>query len=422
MKLMTLFFLLEVFEGVFDAVDVFGGGGVAEGEAEERGELADFVEVVVDAEVAGAGHDVFFAEGGAEEMRIHAFDVEGHGGVRLGADEVDSIFALEKIIEFGGIILEVFVVFFGAVVEPVESSAEGDDFGPGLEAGFEDGVSMVFVLSGEKVVVGEDVIDHAATDEGELELRDEITFDDHNTERGGVHLMCGETDGVGVGLLEEVVVVRHGLGGVDDDEAFVLVDFLDEIFEVGELLAVKIGGTVDDDEGALEIKRIFTGLITSNVTEAAGEREAAVVIALEYDTGDVEALGEGHGGEEGGVVLDVGGDDLLDVLRVDLVQEEVEAVGGIEGEGDEVIFGFELEELEDFGAGIGDELVGFFAPGVLDAFAAGVVVMIVISHGVDDGLGAEALTGGVEVGGFWVEVGEVVHILYYSIELSLSVG
>ncbi len=374
------------------------------------------------AEVAGAGHDVLLTEGGAEEVRIHAVDVEGHSGVGLGADHVDFGFAAEKIVELGGVGEEVLTVLLSTVIEPVNGSAERNNLGPGLETGFENSVGVIFIVGGEEIVIGKDVVDHAATDERELKLWDEIAPDDHDAERGGIHLVGGETDGVGVGLFEERMVMGHGLGGVDDDNAFVLVDFLDELLQIGELAAVEIGGAVDDDEGVFKVKRILASLVVGDVAELAGEGEAAVVIALQDDAREVETLGEGHGREEGGVVLDVGGDDLLDELGVDFVQEEVETVGSIEREGDEVVLGFELEEFEDLCAGVGDELVGLLAPRIFDAFAAGIVGVVIVRHGVDDGLGAEALAGGVEVGGVGVEVGEVVHIIYYSIEKVVGFG
>lgn len=65
--------------------------------------------------------------------------------------------------------------------------------------------------------------------------------------------MSGKTDGVDFGFLEEIVGVGHGLGGVNDDEAVRLMDFFDEVFEIGELAAIKISGAVDDNE------RIFEG-------------------------------------------------------------------------------------------------------------------------------------------------------------------
>lgn len=406
-----------MFKGVFDAVNVFGGGGVAEGEAKKGWELADFVEIIVGAEVAGARHDVLFAEGGAEEVRIHTVDIEGHGGVGLGADHMNLRLITEKIVKFLSIGEKVSMVFLSVAREPVDSGAEGDNFGPSLETGLEDRVGVVFVLSREEVVIGENVVDHASTDEVELKLWDEIAPHNHDAERGGIHFVGGETDSVGVDLFEESMVVSHGLGGVDNDNTFVLVDFFDEIFEVNELLAVKIGGAVDNNKGVFEVEVIVASLLTGDVAETAGEREATIVVTLEDNTGDFNTFGESHGSEEGGVVLDVGGDDLLDVFRIEFIQEEVEAVSGVKGEGDEVIFRLQLEEFEDLGAGVGYELVGLFAPWVFDAFAAGIVVMVIFGHGVEDGLGAEALTGGVEVGGFGVEIGEVVHIYYYTINL-----
>lgn len=144
--------------------------------------MADFVEVVVNTEVAGAGHDVLFAEGRAEKVRIHAIDVEGHGGVGLSIDKVDFGFIMEEIVELGGVGEKVLVVFFGAMIEPVNGGVEGDNFCPSLKAGFENGVSVVFILSGKEVMIGKNIVDHAATDKREFELRDEVAADDHDAE------------------------------------------------------------------------------------------------------------------------------------------------------------------------------------------------------------------------------------------------
>ena len=45
-------------------LDVLWAGVVAEGEADEGGEVHFVIEVVVGTEVAGAGHDVLVGEGG----------------------------------------------------------------------------------------------------------------------------------------------------------------------------------------------------------------------------------------------------------------------------------------------------------------------------------------------------------------------
>ncbi len=65
--------------------------------------------------------------------------------------------------------------------------------------------------------------------------------------------MGGETDGVSIGFFEHIVIMRHGLGGVNNDDAAVSVDFFDNFFEIEELAAVKIGGAVHDDDGVSEV-------------------------------------------------------------------------------------------------------------------------------------------------------------------------
>ena len=72
---------------------------VTEGEAGEGGQMHFVVEVVVDAEVAGAGHDACVGEGGAEEVGVEAFDVEGHGGVGLAVNQVDFGVVLQEVEE-----------------------------------------------------------------------------------------------------------------------------------------------------------------------------------------------------------------------------------------------------------------------------------------------------------------------------------
>ena len=240
-------------KSLFDVVDVACARGVAKGAANEGWEVADFVEVVMGTEVASASHDSLFAEGGTDEVRIHAINIEAHSGVGFLIDKMDPGLVEEKIVEFLGVGGEVGVVFFGTTVEPVESSAEGDNLSPGLKAGLKNSVGVVFVLSGEKIVIGKDVINHTAADEGKLKFGDKIAAGDDDSERGSVHFVGGETDGVSIGFFEHIVIMRHGLGGVDNDDAAVSVDFFDNFFEIEELAAIKIGSTVDDNDRTLKV-------------------------------------------------------------------------------------------------------------------------------------------------------------------------
>ena len=306
---------------------------VAEGEADERGEVHFVVEVVVAAEVAGAGHDAFGGEGGAEEVGVEAVDVEADDWGGFLVYEVDFGGGFEEVIQCMTMYDKRLFVLFG---DPVEGGAEGDDFAVGLEAGLEDGVGVVGVIAGELVVFELDVVDHAAADEGGFEMWDEGAFDDHAAEAGGVHFVGGEADGVGFGFVEEVGFVGHGLGGVDDDYPALFLDFFDDLGEVFEAAAVDVTDGVDDDEGVRKVGVFGDG---------------AVGMAVDDVAGDVVLAGEFHGGEEGRVVLDVGGDDLVEAAG-EGVKEQVDAVGGVLGEGDEVVAGFEAEVIEDFLAGL----------------------------------------------------------------------
>jgi len=202
---------------------------VAEGEADEGGEVEDVVEVVVGAEVAGAGHDVLVGEGGAEEVGVNVFDVEGHGGVRRLVEEVDSWLLFEEIVELFGVGGKVLVSGFGELFQPVDGGAEGDDFAPGLEAGFKLGVDVIGGIGGELVGVEVGIVDHATADEGGVDFVNHVATDNHDAEGWSIHFVGGETDGVGLSFVEDLPGVRHSLGGVDNDNTVLLVDFFDEL-------------------------------------------------------------------------------------------------------------------------------------------------------------------------------------------------
>ncbi len=134
-------------------------------------------------------------------------------------------------------------------------------------------------------------------------------------------------------------------------------------------------------------------------------------MASEDDARNIETLAKGHSGEKGRIVLDVGSEDFFDVFRVEIVEQKVDAVGSVEGERDEIIFALELEKFEDFFAGVFDELIGLLAPRIFNTLAARIVLVIITPHGLDHGLGAQALTGGVEISYFIIEVIKVFHEL-----------
>ena len=149
------------------------------------------------------------------------------------------------------------------------------------------------------------------------------------------------------------------------------------------MTTVKIGGAVEHDQCASEIVLV--------------KRDGSVGVSDYHFPFDVVFAGVGDGGEEGGVVFDVGGDDFFDEATTDLVEDEIDTVGGVEGEGDEVVAGLEFKEFEDFAAGGGDFVVGDATPLVFDALAAGIVSGVIGVESVKDGLGAEGLAGGIEV-------------------------
>jgi len=63
--------------------------------------------------------------------------------------------------------LEIFAVLLG---KPVDGGAEGDNFAPSLEAGFETGVDVVVVFVGKLVGGFLGVVDHAAADKTGLKF------------------------------------------------------------------------------------------------------------------------------------------------------------------------------------------------------------------------------------------------------------
>lgn len=109
-------------------------------------------------------------------------------------------FVGEKIIELLGVSGEVFVVFFGTAIEPIDSGTKRDNLGPSLKTGFENGMGVVFVLGRKEIMISKNIIDHAATNKRELEFGEEVATGDDNAERSGVHFVGGEADGVGGSL------------------------------------------------------------------------------------------------------------------------------------------------------------------------------------------------------------------------------
>lgn len=103
-------------KSLFDAVDVACARGVAKRAADKGWKMANFVEVIVGTEVASASHDSLFAEGGTDEVRIHAINIEAHSGVGFLIDKMDPGLVEEKIVEFFGVGGEILVIFLGTRV------------------------------------------------------------------------------------------------------------------------------------------------------------------------------------------------------------------------------------------------------------------------------------------------------------------
>jgi len=173
-----------------------------------------------------------------------------------------------------------------------------------------------------------DVVNHAATNEGGVDFVGQRLFDDHGAEVGGVHFVGREANGVGIDPAKDIGRMRHGLGGVDDDDAAGTVDFFDERLDVLELAAIEICGAVENNESAGEIVIV--------------EIDRAVWFAVYDFPFDLVFAGADNGGEKNGVVFDVGGHDFGDKFGADLGEDEVDTVGSVEGEADEMVFGAEL--------------------------------------------------------------------------------
>ena len=78
-------------------------------------------------------------------------------------------------------------------------------------------------------------------------------------------------------------------------------------------------------------------------------------------------------------MLDVARDDLLDKAGVNLIQEQIKAIGSIESERNEISPRAELKIFQDLQAGGLDFFIGLLAPFILDALATGVVLGVIIS-------------------------------------------
>ncbi len=107
--------------------------------------MKNFVEIIMDAEVASASHDVVFCESVTNEVRINAINVEAHGWTNSFSDEIDAGVVMEEFMKLSGVGLKVLAVGFGAGREPINRSAKGDDFAPSLEPRLEDGISVSFI-------------------------------------------------------------------------------------------------------------------------------------------------------------------------------------------------------------------------------------------------------------------------------------
>jgi len=219
-----------------------------------------------------------------------------------------------------------------------------------------------------------------------------VAGDDH-TEAGAVHLVGGEAERVSLGFGQQCALMRDGLGRIEDDDAAAGVGVAYEVGEVGEQTSVDVRGHVDDHDRAFELGRLVD--------------QGAIGGTVEHQAGQAESGGGRHSGQEDRVVLDMARDHLREPIPRQLLQQQVEAEGRVEGEGDRVTPAGEAEQLEHGPAGVLHLPVDAGAPGVFHAPAAGVVLRVVLGQGVEDRLRPEALTGGVEVDRAGFEVSEI---------------
>ncbi len=101
-------------------------------------------------------------------------------------------------------------------------------------------------------------------------------------------------------------------------------------------------------------------------------------------------------------MLDVRGDDPRKITCSQLVQYKVDAVGGIEREGDAVILFALAGELQQEISRFLHLCIDHRAPLVLHPPAAGVILEIVFGLGINDGLGAQSLACGIEIAGLFL--------------------
>ena len=108
-------------------------------------------------------------------------------------------------------------------------------------------------------------------------------------------------------------------------------------------------------------------------------------------------------------MLDIRGVDFFDKTGMNLVKQEVDAIGGIEGERDEILTRAEFEVFEYFATGGLDFIVSGSSPFILDAFTAGIVLRVVIIECVNNWLRSQTLAGGIEIDVLGGEIFKTLH-------------
>ena len=159
---------------------------------------------------------------------------------------------------------------------------------------------------------------------------------------GAVDLVAGERQQIDAEAIDVEVEVAGGLDGVrvDSDARVALLDDADDIGDIVDR-ADHVVGVDDGDQRRLVVERGGEGL---DIDEA---------LAVDREVGDAEALLlQALGGVEDGVVLDLGGDDVVAAAAGavgDGAQGEVIALGAAGGEED--LLGAGAQQLGDGAAG-----------------------------------------------------------------------
>lgn len=105
-------------------------------------------------------------------------------------------------------------------------------------------MKVVGAVGREFISVVAYIVYHATADEGGVNMSSKVFMNHHGAERGGIHFVSGETDGIGGSFIQNLWSVSCALSGINDDEAVLLVDGFGNLFNIEKLATIDVAGTI----------------------------------------------------------------------------------------------------------------------------------------------------------------------------------